>query len=96
MELHLGMKTRRGLGDLINFTAIVATFIRECLGIARTKCQYQAITFLINFTFKVISPKWLTLSMPNIKKMTKDTLKTLRCEHRKIFKVSLGIFQRYT
>ena len=27
--------------------------------------------------------------------MAKHTLKILRCEHRKIFKVSLAIFQHY-
>ena len=31
----------------------------------------------------------------NVEKIAKRTLKILRCEHRKIFKVCLAIFQHY-
>ena len=39
--------------------------------------------------------KWVNNFMHNFDKMVKHTLKILRCEHPKIFKVCLAIFQHY-
>ena len=76
------MKTSRGLGGLINFTAIVATltgvpknscctelkFHQRAFRKIRRKFQYQATTILITVTLKFISSKWLTLLMPTFER----------------------------
>ena len=51
----------------------------------------------LNIIYRDFYVRLLTLNplLHNVEKMAKHTLKILRCEHRKIFKVCLAIFQRY-
>ena len=69
MELHLGMKTRGGLGGMINCIAIVENFHQRVF-----RYNLENISISSNhladqcYLIRVILPKWLTFLMPNVEK----------------------------